>query len=197
MIPSLTEFSILESVFALNAAGVFWSVLIIALIATMAIWKIRSNEYLARFRTSQRDLMSGGENLRRIFESIQDYAIFTYNRDHIITSWNPGVERVLGYNQDEFIGKSIEMIFDETDRAEGIAEMEILRALSEGYSVTEGIRIRKTGPEILGQRDRAAAHERKRRSGRLHKSIAGFDGAPGTRRIARRSKAVRRGSQSS
>jgi PAS domain S-box-containing protein len=125
-------------------------VIILALISLLILWKKRSNHYRHGLHHSQTDLMTGGENLRRIFESIKDYAIFTYNRDHTITSWNPGVQRVLGYSQDEFIGQNIDMIFGAQELAEGVAEKEIARALAEGSSVTEGIRKRKNGRQFWG-----------------------------------------------
>jgi PAS domain S-box-containing protein len=112
--------------------------------------KRRADRYLKMLGSSERDLLSGGENLRRIFESIQDYAIFSYNRDRIITSWNPGVRKVLGYAQEEFVGKQIDMIFGETERRNGVPEQEVLRAMQDGHSITEGIRVRKNGRPFWG-----------------------------------------------
>ena len=128
----------------------FAGIVILLLLILGFRWKLRADRSTARLLASQQDLLSGGENLRRIFESIQDYAIFTYNRDHTITSWNPGVQRILGYEQDEFVGKNIDMIFAKEDRDAGVAELEIQRALAEGSSVTEGIRIRKNGRKLWG-----------------------------------------------
>jgi PAS domain S-box-containing protein len=99
---------------------------------------------------SQPFLLEGADNLRRIFESIQDYAIFSYGEDHVITSWNPGVERVLGFTQEEFIGRKIDEIFSEEDRANGTANLEIDKAIKEGFSLTEGIRVRKNGRRFWG-----------------------------------------------
>ncbi|SRR5579883_118162 len=121
----------------------------LAALVVAALWKRRGDRFLSQ-SNNQRDLISEGENLRRIFESIQDYAIFSYNRDRIITSWNPGVQRVLGYTQDEFIGKKIDIIFDEPDLKAGIPAIEIERALADGFSITEGIRVRKNGRRFWG-----------------------------------------------
>jgi len=112
--------------------------------------------YIIRSRSAGRsqiatiDPFQSDTNLRRIFESIQDYAIFSYSRDRTITSWNPGVLRVLGYSQEEFIGKKLDMIFGEAERRAGIPEQEITRALQDGSSITEGIRVRKNGRPFWG-----------------------------------------------
>lgn len=118
------------------------------------VWLARSKRTSDR-KTARRDverdnLLESGDNLRRILESIKDYAIFSYNRDHTITSWNPGVERVLGYTEHEFVGLRIDNIFDEDDRKAGMAEAEILRAIEDGVSGTEGIRVRKNGRRFWG-----------------------------------------------
>jgi PAS domain S-box-containing protein len=112
--------------------------------------------YYVRSRSARKesrgpiDPFQSDANLRRIFESIQDYAIFTYKSDHTITSWNPGVLRVLGFSQDEFIGMKLDMIFGDAERRAGIPDQEISRALANGSSITEGIRIRKNGRPFWG-----------------------------------------------
>lgn len=126
------------------------AIIILVLVALAFVQKRRGDRFQERLGSSQRDLLSGGENLRRIFESIQDYAIFSYNQDKIITSWNPGVRKVLGYEQDEFVGQQINMIFGEIDRRNGIPEQEIQRAIQDGFSITEGIRVRKNGRPFWG-----------------------------------------------
>src|ERR1051325_7635872 len=125
-------------------------IIVVALITLLVVQKRRGDHFRERLSSSEQDLLSGGENLRRIFESIQDYAIFSYNRDRIITSWNPGVRKVLGYEQEEFVGQKIDMIFGEAERRNLIPEQEVERALHDGFSITEGIRIRKKGRPFWG-----------------------------------------------
>ena len=133
-----------------NTFNSLCGILIVSLVVFAFWWRWRSNRYLTQLKASRHELLSGGENLRRLFESIQDYAIFSYNRDHTITSWNPGVQRVLGYEQDEFVGQKIDIIFSKEDRQSQVPQQEIQRALADSSSVTEGIRVRKNGRQFWG-----------------------------------------------
>ena len=45
-------------------------------------------------------------------------AMYTYSLDGIVTSWNPGAERLYGYTAEEMIGQSVELIVPEEQRAE-------------------------------------------------------------------------------
>ena len=39
-----------------------------------------------------------------VVENVKDYAIFMTDADGVVISWNPGVERLLGYTENEIIG---------------------------------------------------------------------------------------------
>jgi PAS domain S-box-containing protein len=43
--------------------------------------------------------------MRLILDSATDHAIFTVDRDGMVTTWNPGAERLLGYTDSEIIGE--------------------------------------------------------------------------------------------
>ena len=66
---------------------------------------------------------------RRVFRSIKDYAIFTLDLDGVVTSWNPGAERVFGYMAPEIIGHDGGVLWTPEDQACGAAvqEREIAR----------------------------------------------------------------------
>jgi PAS domain S-box-containing protein len=78
-----------------------------------------------------------------IVESSDD-AIVSKNLDGIITSWNPGAQRLFGYTADEAIGKPITMLIpaDQLDE-----EPEILRRIRRGERIDhyETVRRRKDG----------------------------------------------------
>jgi two-component system CheB/CheR fusion protein len=65
-----------------------------------------------------------------IIGNIKDYAVFMLDIERRIVSWNPGVERLLGYTEIEFVGQSGDIIFTPEDIAAGVPvkEMEIARA---------------------------------------------------------------------
>lgn len=62
-----------------------------------------------------------------IVENVKDYAIFMTDVAGVIVSWNSGVERLLGYAENEIVGQSFIIIFAPEDQNEGahIREMEI------------------------------------------------------------------------
>lgn len=82
---------------------------------------------------------------RLLVESAEEYAIFTMDREGRITSWNPGAERLLGWNADEVMEKSGALIFTEEDRAVGIPERKIAQAASEGRAEDTRWHVRKSG----------------------------------------------------
>ena len=62
-----------------------------------------------------------------LISKLTDYVIFLMDRDGCIMSWNPGVERTLGYAESEWVGQSAEIIFTPEDRASGIPQEECLK----------------------------------------------------------------------
>jgi PAS domain S-box-containing protein len=87
------------------------------------------------------ELASG--HLAAIVESSDD-AIISKNLDGIITSWNVGAERLLGYSAEEVVGKSVTILIPENRQKE---EPDILARLRRGERVEhfETVRRRKDG----------------------------------------------------
>jgi PAS domain S-box-containing protein len=68
----------------------------------------------------------------QIIDSLQDYSIFTLDKEFNINSWSSGSTKIFGYETDEVIGESFEIIFTEEDLKNGIPKREIETALKEG-----------------------------------------------------------------
>jgi two-component system CheB/CheR fusion protein len=68
----------------------------------------------------------------QIIDSLQDYSIFTLDTDFNINSWSSGSVKIFGYETEEVIGKSFDIIFTEEDVKSGIPKREIETALQEG-----------------------------------------------------------------
>ena len=68
----------------------------------------------------------------QIIDSLQDYSIFTIDKEFNINSWNSGSAKIFGYETDEVVGEPFEIIFTEEDRKIGIPKREIDKALKEG-----------------------------------------------------------------
>ena len=88
----------------------------------------------------------------QLYESLvgelTDFAIFLTDVDGCIVSWNPGVERILGYREEEWLGRAIELIFTAEDRAKGIHQEEMTKAAREGRSPDTRWHLRKGGDRI-------------------------------------------------
>ena len=84
--------------------------------------------------------------LASIVQSSHD-AVIGETLDHVITSWNPGAERLYGYTAGEMIGRHIEVLIPDWRRDHFLA---LRRAIAQGEQVrhdrTE--RVRKDGTTV-------------------------------------------------
>jgi PAS domain S-box-containing protein len=86
----------------------------------------------------------------RIVESAIGFAIFTQDLHGLVTSWNAGAERLLGYEADEILGRSAEVIFVPEDQAAGAPDAERAKALAEGRAEDERWHVRRDGSRFWG-----------------------------------------------
>ncbi|XXX80720.1 PAS domain S-box protein [Sorangium sp. So ce134] len=90
-------------------------------------------------------LRASEERFRLLVETIQDYAIFILDdRGHVAT-WNPGAERIKGYEAREIIGRHFSTFYPPEDVAAGKCERELEQATALGRVEDEGWRVRKDG----------------------------------------------------
>ena len=82
---------------------------------------------------------------RALLEQVRDHAIFVIGPDGRNRTWNQGVERLLGYSRDEFVGRHTRDIFTPEDRAEGVPERELSFAADQGEASDERWLQRKDG----------------------------------------------------
>lgn len=68
----------------------------------------------------------------QIIDSLQDYSIFTLDKEFIINSWSSGSTKIFGYETEEVIGEPFDLIFTEEDLKKGVPKKEIETALKEG-----------------------------------------------------------------
>src|SRR4051812_35462961 len=45
-----------------------------------------------------------------VIDSVREYAIFTTDLDGVITTWNSGAQRILGYTEPEIVGRKCDTI---------------------------------------------------------------------------------------
>ena len=102
-------------------------------------------EIIERQRAEQQALDSQ-QLLRGIVESSDD-AIISKTLQGIITSWNPGAERLFGFSAQEAIGQSMLLLFPPEKGGE---ELEILERIGRGETIDhfETERVRKDGKRL-------------------------------------------------
>ena len=79
---------------------------------------------------------------------LTDFVVFLIDPDGCIASWNPGVERILGYTEAEWLGRPAEIIFTPEDRAQGKPKQETVMAAQKGRSPDIRWHLRKNGERL-------------------------------------------------
>ena len=101
-------------------------------------------------KRAEESLRNSEQRQRAILESAKDYAIFTLDTNRNVTSWNTGAEQILGFTEDDIIGKSGAIVFVPEDRANNAPEFEIVEALATGRCENERWHMRKDGSRFYG-----------------------------------------------
>ena len=106
---------------------------------------------LTERRKVEQDLIIANDYLdcfRLMVESVRDYAVFMLDPKGIITTWNPGAERINGYLPHEILGQHFSIFYSPLAIKSGLPERELEIAAREGHYVDEGWRIRKDGTTL-------------------------------------------------
>src|SRR5579884_2799812 len=115
---------------------------------TKAALRARYRQYEVERLVGQ--LQVAEDRLHTIIESAEDYAIINLDEGGHVTYWNAGAERLLGYTEEQILGKSFETIFREEDRRAGVAARFLEEAARVGRSENEGWRVRADGSRFWG-----------------------------------------------
>lgn len=79
----------------------------------------------------------------QIVDSLQDYSIFTLDKDLRINSWSSGSKTIFGYDTEEVIDQHFDVIFTKEDLKSEIPKNEIKTSLKEGRAVDNRWHVRK------------------------------------------------------
>jgi PAS domain S-box-containing protein len=85
------------------------------------------------------------EEFANLVDAIEDFAVFLLDPQGIIRSWNRGAVRIMGYAEDEIVGRHFSLFYDPDDIAAEKPRREIETASRKGRFEDEGWRIRKDG----------------------------------------------------
>lgn len=101
-------------------------------------------------RTRALEALRNSEQRFRMFvESVHDYALFQLDCDGVIVSWNVGAERLLGWKEQEVVGKSGAVVFTPEDLAKGAHVKELETARASGRADDERWHMRKDGTRFF------------------------------------------------
>jgi PAS domain S-box-containing protein len=109
-----------------------------------AILKAKVRSFVELFQEKERARREA-DQLRLLIHGTTEYAIFMLDPAGRVSTWNPGAERLKGYQADEIIGKHFSQFYppEAIDRGWPDHELEVARA--EGRFEDEGWRLRKDG----------------------------------------------------
>src|SRR5689334_10854072 len=82
---------------------------------------------------------------RKAIEDIRDYAIFLTDANGIVTTWNIGAQQILGYTEEEIVGKDASKLFTLEDRGRFVPDKELATAAATGRAEDERWHVRRDG----------------------------------------------------
>lgn len=90
------------------------------------------------------------EHFRLLVEGTEDYAIIRLDRYGNVASWNPGAEKILGYQEKEIIGQHFSRFYTFEDSMNGEPQRKLSRAIREGRAENDRWHLRKDGSRFWG-----------------------------------------------
>ncbi len=128
---------------------------------TDALAKVaRLERELARHESLEDSWPHREDRYRTPLEQAQDYTIFLLDIDGRVTSWNPGVQRVLGYGKHEFLQIFVRDLYTAEDLLEGAPAAELHEAAERGRTSSDRWVVRKEGSRFWASTSTAAVHDR-------------------------------------
>src|ERR1700688_49824 len=85
------------------------------------------------------------EQFRLLVESVVEYAIYMLDPIGTVTTWNPGAQKIKGYEASEIIGKNFACFYTADDVAAKKPEVNLAEARRLGHIRDQGVRVRKDG----------------------------------------------------
>jgi PAS domain S-box-containing protein len=106
---------------------------------------VKANQMANEISRLLGDLTRSEQKIRLLIESVRDYAIISLDPSGLVTSWNSGATKLLGFDEKEIVGKHFSIFLSAEDREKGKAEIELKTAVEQGKTEEENWRIRRDG----------------------------------------------------
>ncbi|USZ69792.1 PAS domain S-box protein (plasmid) [Halorussus salilacus] len=82
---------------------------------------------------------------RSLVQTVDEYAIFMLDTEGDVVTWNPGANRIKGYDADEIIGRHFSTFYIDEAVESGVPDRNLRVAAERGSVEDEGWRVRKDG----------------------------------------------------
>ena len=89
------------------------------------------------------------ERYRLMVENVREHAIFTIGLDGMVSSWDIGAERVLGFREEEILGRPFATLFTPEEIRGGQPEQELATAAERGRAEDEKWHVRRDGSRFF------------------------------------------------
>ena len=106
---------------------------------------INTTRDITERQAAQEALLESERQFRVFVEGVNDCALIMLDPNGVVTSWNPGAERIKGYTADEIIGLHFSRFYTDADRSAGGPMQALNQATAHGKFEAEGWRVRKDG----------------------------------------------------
>ena len=111
--------------------------------------RLRTHRQLAETRRLS-TARQNDERYRLIVESARDYAIFCFDDERRVNTWNLGAEVLTGFSAEDMIGQPIDLVFTPEDRERGQSAKEQRQAHEVGHYYNERWHLKKDGSRFWG-----------------------------------------------
>ena len=85
----------------------------------------------------ERKLAKTNLRFHLLVDGVKEYAIFTVDGGGLVTSWNEGAARMLGFTEAEILGRPFSCVFVPADIESGIPQRDLQTAAREGQALNE------------------------------------------------------------
>ena len=105
----------------------------------------RASQRAEQLAASVIKLEESERRFRMLVEGVTDYAIYMLDPTGTVVNWNPGAQRIKGYEREEIIGQHFSRFYTEEDRRDRLPYQVLETAARTGKYEAEGWRVRKDG----------------------------------------------------
>jgi diguanylate cyclase (GGDEF)-like protein/PAS domain S-box-containing protein len=96
-------------------------------------------------KRSALELKESESRFRTLVQEVKDYAIFRLDKNGTIVTWNEGVEHILGYKEDEIVGKHLSILYPKEGEKMKSSEDDMRSAVESGGTLEEEMQRTKDG----------------------------------------------------